>query len=70
MGGKGNVGKYNGILGDLLILVEEELYLELICDENDLVYNLLLSFFIVVIGGVVEILIIDGKVKVKIEVGI
>ena len=44
MGGKGNAGKHNGIPGDLLILVEEEPHPELIRDENDLVYNLLLSF--------------------------
>ena len=69
MGGKGNAGKHNGIPGDLLILVEEEPHPELIRDENDLVYNLLLSFPTAAIGGAVEIPTIDGKVKVKIEAG-
>ena len=67
MSGKGNAGKHNGVPGDLLILVEEEK--ELIRDENDLIYNLLLSFPTAALGGAVEIPTIDGKVKVKIESG-
>ena len=69
MGGKGNAGKHNGVPGDLLILVEEEQDKELIRDENDLIYNLLLSFPTAALGGAVEIPTIDGKVKVKIESG-
>ena len=69
MSGKGNAGKHNGVPGDLLILVEEEPDKELIRDENDLIYNLLLSFPTAALGGTVEIPTIDGKVKVKIEPG-
>ena len=69
MSGKGNAGKHNGMPGDLLILVEEEPDKELIRDENDLIYNLLLSFPTAALGGTVEIPTIDGKVKVKIEPG-
>ena len=69
MSGKGNAGKHNGVPGDLLILVEEEPDKELIRDENDLIYNLLLSFPAAALGGTVEIPTIDGKVKVKIEPG-
>lgn len=69
MGGKGNAGKHNGVPGDLLILVEEEVHEELLRDENDLIYNLLLSFPTAAIGGAVEIPTIDGKVKVKIDPG-
>lgn len=69
MSGKGNAGKHNGVPGDLLILVEEEPNKELIRDENDLIYNLLLSFPTAALGGAVEIPTIDGKVKVKIEPG-
>lgn len=65
MGGKGNAGKHNGMPGDLLILVEEEQDPNLIRDENDLIYNLLLSFPTAALGGAVEIPTIDGKVKVK-----
>ena len=69
MSGKGNAGKHNGVPGDLLILVEEEPDKELIRDENDLIYSLLLSFPTAALGGTVEIPTIDGKVKVKIEPG-
>ena len=69
MSGKGNAGKHNGIPGDLLIVVEEEPDKELIRDENDLIYNLLLSFPTAALGGTVEIPTIDGRVKVKIEAG-
>ena len=69
MSGKGNAGKHNGIPGDLLILIEEEADKNLIRDENDLIYNLLLSFPTAALGGAVEIPTVDGKVKVKIEPG-
>ena len=69
MTGKGNAGKHNGIPGDLLLLIEEEKDKELIRDENDLVYNLLLDFPTAALGGTVEIPTIDGKVKVKIDSG-
>ncbi|MBQ8502615.1 MAG: molecular chaperone DnaJ [Bacteroides sp.] len=69
MSGKGNAGKHNGIPGDLLILVEEEPDKELVRDESDLIYNLLLSFPTAALGGAVEIPTVDGRVKVKIEPG-
>ena len=67
--GKGNAGKRNGVPGDLLVVIEEEAHPDLIRDENDLIYNLLLSVPTAALGGAVEIPTIDGKVKVKIEPG-
>ncbi len=69
MSGKGNAGRHNGIPGDLLIQIEEEPHPELIRDENDLVYNLLLSIPMAALGSTVEIPTIDGKAKVKIDPG-
>ncbi|MDR1003910.1 MAG: molecular chaperone DnaJ [Prevotellaceae bacterium] len=69
MNGKGNAGKHNGVPGDLLILVEEEPDKDLIRDDNDLIYNLLLSVPTAALGGAVEIPTVDGKVKVKIDPG-
>lgn len=69
MNGKGNAARHGGINGDLLILVEEEPHQELIRDENDLLYNLLLSVPQAALGGTVEVPTIEGKAKLKIEPG-
>ena len=69
MRGKGNAGKFNGIPGDLLILIEEEQHPALVRDENDLVYSLLLDIPTAALGGFAEIPTIDGKAKVTIEPG-
>ncbi len=67
--GKGNAARRGGIPGDLLVLIAEEEHPELIRDENDLIYNLFLSFPDLVLGLTAEIPTVDGKVKVKIEAG-
>lgn len=69
MSGKGNAARRGGMPGDLLIVIEEEAHPELLRDENDLIYNLLLSFPTAALGGTVEIPTIDGRVKVKIDAG-
>ncbi|MCL1821517.1 MAG: molecular chaperone DnaJ [Prolixibacteraceae bacterium] len=69
MSGKGNLGRRNGVNGDLLVLIHEEEHPELIRDGNDLIYNLFLSFPQVTLGTTVEIPTIEGKVKVKIDAG-
>lgn len=69
MSGKGNAARHGGVNGDLLIVVEEEPHPELFRDENDVVYNLLLSVSTAAMGGTVVVPTIDGKVKVTIEPG-
>ncbi len=69
VGGKGNAARRGGVPGDLLVLIAEEEHPELIRDENDLIYNLFLSFPDLTLGLTAEIPTIDGKVKVKIEAG-
>lgn len=69
MSGKGNAARRGGINGDLLVVIEEERHPELIRDENDLVYNLLLTVPQAALGDSVEVPTVDGRVKVKIEPG-
>jgi len=67
--GKGNAGKHNGYNGNLLVQIEEAPHKDLIRDENDLVYNLLLTVPQASLGGAIEVPTLDGAVKVKIEPG-
>ena len=69
MSGKGNAARRGGVPGDLLVLVEEEAHPELIRDENDLIYNLLLTVPMATLGGSVEVPTVEGKVKVTIAPG-
>lgn len=69
MSGKGNAAPRGGVNGDLLILIEEEQHPELIRDENDLIYNLLISVPMASLGGSIEVPTVDGKVKVNITPG-
>jgi molecular chaperone DnaJ len=69
IGGKGNAARRGGINGDLLVVIEEEPHPELIRDQNDIIYNLLLSFPTAALGGTIEIPTLEGKAKIKIEPG-
>lgn len=69
MEGKGNAARRGGVNGDLLILVKEEEHPDLIREDNNLIYNLLLDFPTAVLGGEVEIPLIEGTMKIKIPAG-
>ena len=69
MSGKGNAARRGGVNGDLLVLVEEEKHPELIRDENDLIYNLLITVPTATLGGSIEVPTVEGKVKVNITAG-
>ena len=68
MTGKGNAARRGGVSGDLLIMVEEEEHPDLIRDENDLIYNLFLSFPTAALGGSVGPTV-EGEAKMTIEPG-
>jgi molecular chaperone DnaJ len=67
--GKGNAARRGGINGDLMVVIEEHKHPDLIRDGNDLLYPLYLSFPQATLGDTVEIPIVDGKVKIKIDPG-
>lgn len=67
--GQGNAPRRGGVNGDLLVVIEEEKHPELMRDGNDLIYNLYLTFSDAALGTTVEIPIVDGKAKIKIDSG-
>ena len=67
--GKGNAAPRGGVLGDLLVLVEEEEHKDLVRDGNDLIYNLLLDMPTAILGGQVQIPTLTGDVKITITPG-
>ena len=68
--GKGNVGRNNGVNGDIQVLIEEAEHDTFLRDGNDLIYNLLLDFPTAALGGEVEIPTIEGtRLKVKLDSG-
>ena len=67
--GKGHAARRKGVPGDIQVFIEEEPAKDLIREDNNLIYNLLLDLPTAVLGGDAEIPTIDGKVKIKIEPG-
>ncbi len=67
--GQGNAPKGGGIAGDLLIVIQEEKNPELIRDENDLIYNLMLDFPTAALGGTAEVPTVEGRARLKITPG-
>lgn len=67
--GKGNAPRNGGVNGDLLIKIQEEKSSELIRDESDLIYNLMLDFPTAALGGTAEVPTIDGRARLKIAPG-
>lgn len=67
--GKGNAARLNGVPGDIQVYIEEEPDKELLRENNNLIYNLLIDVPTAALGGEAEIPTIDGKVRIKIEPG-
>ena len=67
--GKGHAGKHNGVPGDIQVIIEELPHSDFLRDENDLVYNLLLTVPQAALGDMVEVPTLTGKARIKIEPG-
>ncbi|MCL1938315.1 MAG: molecular chaperone DnaJ [Candidatus Azobacteroides sp.] len=66
---KGNAARRGGVNGDLLVVIEEEAHPELIRDQQDIIYNLILTFPQAAMGSTVEVPTLEGKAKIKVEPG-
>jgi molecular chaperone DnaJ len=67
--GKGNAGPFNGIPGDLIVVIEEIQHDYLRRDAENLHFDAYVNFVDAVLGESIEIPTVNGKVKIKIEPG-
>ena len=68
--GKGNAAPFDGINGDLIVLIGIEEHDKLVRDGQNLHHDHYISFSEAVLGGDAQIPTISGRVKIKIEPGI
>lgn len=67
--GKGNAGPFNGIPGDLIVVIEEIPHETLRREGDNLHYDAYINFADAVLGESIEIPTISGKAKIKVEPG-
>lgn len=67
--GKGNDAPFDGIPGDLLVLIDEEEDKDLKRDGNNLHYDLYISIPEAILGTTKEIPAVNNKMRIKIEKG-
>ncbi|WP_248723681.1 molecular chaperone DnaJ [Seonamhaeicola sp. ML3] len=68
--GKGNEAPGNGIAGDILVVIEEEIHDKLQREGDNLHYDLYVSYPDAVLGTSKEIDTVTGKVRIKVEAGV
>jgi molecular chaperone DnaJ len=68
--GKGNSAPGDGISGDLLVAIQEEIHETLKREGDNLHYDLYVSLPDAVLGSSMEIDTVSGKVRIKIEQGV
>lgn len=67
--GKGNAGPFNGIPGDLIVVIEEHEHPDLKRENEHLHYEVFVNFADAVLGTSIEIPTINGKAKIKVDPG-
>lgn len=67
--GKGNAGPFNGIPGDLLVVVEEVEHESLRRDGQNVHHEAFISFIDAALGASIEVPTIKSRAKIKIEPG-
>ena len=69
VGGKGNAGPFNGVPGDLLVVIEEETHADLKRDSENLHHEAYVNFIDAALGTDLFVPLVEGKAKIKIEPG-
>jgi molecular chaperone DnaJ len=67
--GKGNEAPFNGVPGDIIVLIEEEEHPDLKRNGHNLHYDLYINFIDAALGGDYEIPMAESKAKIKIDPG-
>ncbi|MFN5416976.1 MAG: molecular chaperone DnaJ [Flavobacteriia bacterium] len=67
--GRGNAGPFNGVAGDLIVVIEEIQHEHLRRDSENLHYEAFVNFVDAILGESIEIPTINGKAKIKVEPG-
>jgi len=67
--GQGNAGKRNGRAGDIIVVFQEEPHKYFIREEDDIIYDLHISYPTAVLGDEVEVPTLSGIAKLKIDSG-
>ena len=67
--GKGNAGPFDGVPGDLIVVIEEIPHEELRRDGDNIHYDAYVNFVDAVLGSSIEIPTLSNKAKIKIEAG-
>lgn len=67
--GKGNAGPFDGVPGDLIVVIEEIPHEELRRDGDNVHYDAYVNFVDAVLGSSIEIPTLTNKAKIKIEPG-
>lgn len=67
--GKGNAGRRGGDAGDVIVVIEEQEHEHFVREEDNVIYDLTISFPDAALGGDVEVPTLDGSATLTIEAG-
>lgn len=67
--GEGNAGKRNGPAGDIVVVFQEEPHQYFKREDDDIIYDLFISYPEAVLGADVEVPTLNGRARLKIEPG-
>ena len=67
--GKGNAGPFNGVNGDLIVVIEEVEHADLKRENEHIHYEAVVTISEAILGASIEIPTLNGKAKIKIDAG-